>query len=41
MKAKLSPQNVQRRREGTVQAKVGSLKYAAMKMAAVCRRSTT
>jgi len=32
MKSKLSPWNVQRRREGTVRAKVGSLKYAAMKI---------
>lgn len=32
MKSKLSPRNVQRRREGTVSAKVGSLKYAAMKI---------
>ena len=32
MKSKLSPRNVQRRREGTVRAKVGSLKYAAMKI---------
>ena len=32
MKSKLSPRKVQRRREGTVRAKVGSLKYAAMKI---------
>ena len=32
MKSKLSPRNLQRRREGTVRAKVGSLKYAAMKI---------
>jgi excisionase family DNA binding protein len=32
MKSEHSPRNVQRRREGTVGAKVGSLKYAAMKI---------
>lgn len=32
MKSKLSPGNVQRGRAGTVRVKVGSLKYAAMKI---------
>jgi hypothetical protein len=38
MKPKLSRRNVQRRREGTVRAKVGSLKYAATKIG--CRLPT-
>jgi excisionase family DNA binding protein len=32
MKSKLSPRTVQRRREEAVRAKIGSLKYAAMKI---------
>jgi len=32
MKSKLTLRNVQRRRDGTVTAKVGSLKYAAAKI---------
>jgi len=32
MKSKLNPRNVQHRREATVMAKVGSLKYTALKI---------